>query len=195
MQQSNVEHRAEATFDPAPGFGYNPWRYHAAGDLQGRQDLGLLAGKAGAALAPAGALTRNVAGLDPASIIVAGAFIGGASGLVIYLRRRLDYRKLQSAPRRPVRVSDAQLYGRYKALTAALEESGLQRKWHETPEEYARRAAQTTNEPAVERLGEIYLHTRFRDAVPAALVEEFNDLEPTALAAAHRLARAETANK
>nr|MBA3490762.1 hypothetical protein [Rubrobacteraceae bacterium] len=35
-------------------------------------------------------------------------------------------------------------------------------------------------------LGEIYLYARFRDAVPSTLVEEFNRLEPRALAAIER---------
>ncbi len=188
-----------STFDPTPGFDSTPWQYKAAGELQGNKAFSFLAGKAGAALAPAlkpaGTLVRGVAGLDPTSIIVVGLLIGGASGLVIYLRRRLDYRRLQSAPQRSVRVSDARLYGRYKTLTTALEKAGLERRWHETPEEYSRRAAETTDEPAVERLGEIYLYARFRDAVPASLVDEFDDLEPEGLAAARRLAKAETANR
>ena len=53
----------------------------------------------------------------------------------------------------------------------------------EPPEQYARRAAEELNEPAIARLGEIYFYARFRDAVPAALVEEFDRLEPQALAA------------
>ena len=52
-----------------------------------------------------------------------------------------------------------------------------------TPEQYARRAAEELNEPAIAHLGEIYFYARFRDAVPAALVEEFDRLEPQALAA------------
>jgi hypothetical protein len=38
----------------------------------------------------------------------------------------------------------------------------------------------------VARLGEIYLYARFRNAVPAGLVEEFDRLEPEALAAAEK---------
>jgi len=36
------------------------------------------------------------------------------------------------------------------------------------------------------RLGEIYLYARFRNAVPATLVEEFDRLEPQTLAAIER---------
>ena len=42
------------------------------------------------------------------------------------------------------------------------------------------------------RLGEIYLYARFRNAVPATLVEEFDRLEPQALAAIARLQEART---
>ena len=183
---------------PEPGSNPTPWQYLAAGNLKSEQAFDFLAGKAGAMLVPillAGVLVQGLAGLDATGIVFAGVLVGGASILVVYLRRRLDYRKLQSAPRRSVRVSDARLYDRHKTLTMTLRESGLERKWHETPEEYSRRASETTGEPAIERLGEIYLYTRFRDAVPASLVEEFDDLEPAALTAARKLARAETADR
>jgi hypothetical protein len=42
------------------------------------------------------------------------------------------------------------------------------------------------------RLEEIYLYVRFRDAVPATLVEEFDHLEPQILAATERLKAAQT---
>jgi hypothetical protein len=42
------------------------------------------------------------------------------------------------------------------------------------------------------RLGEIYLYARFRDAVPATLVEEFDRLEPQTFAAIERLKEAQT---
>jgi hypothetical protein len=42
-------------------------------------------------------------------------------------------------------------------------------------------------EPGMARLGEIYLHARFRDAVPLTLVEEFDRLEPAAFAAVEKL--------
>jgi hypothetical protein len=42
-------------------------------------------------------------------------------------------------------------------------------------------------EPALVRLGEIYLYARFRDAVPATLVEEFDRLEPEVLTAVERI--------
>ncbi len=44
---------------------------------------------------------------------------------------------------------------------------------------------------AIARLGEIYLHARFRDGVPTALLEEFDRLEPKAFAAVQRLEVAE----
>ena len=68
-----------------------------------------------------------------------------------------------------------------RAITTALEGTGIVREPHETPEEYARRASEKLDEPGMARLGEIYLHARFRDAVPATLVEEFDRLEPEAL--------------
>ena len=40
------------------------------------------------------------------------------------------------------------------------------------------------------RLGEIYLYARFRNAVPSTLVEEFDRLEPQTLAAIERFKEA-----
>ncbi len=82
------------------------------------------------------------------------------------------------------------MYSRYGALSAAFGEAGVVREGHETPEEYARRAAEVSGEPGVARLGEIYLYARFRNAVPVELVEEFDRLEPVALEAAERLREA-----
>jgi hypothetical protein len=93
---------------------------------------------------------------------------------------------------RPIKVSDARLYSRYKAITTALEEAGIAREPQETPEQYARRAAESLAEPRIERLGEIYLYARFRDAVPATLVDEFDRLEPQVLAAIQQLREAQT---
>jgi hypothetical protein len=45
------------------------------------------------------------------------------------------------------------------------------------------------------RLGEIYLYARFRDAVPATLVQEFDHLEPQALAAIERLKERQTVTR
>ena len=42
------------------------------------------------------------------------------------------------------------------------------------------------------RLGEIYLYARFRNAVPSTLVDEFDRLEPQALAALERSKEART---
>ena len=131
---------------------------------------------------------RGVAGLDPASIIVAGMLTGGAYLIFSYARKLLARRRRRPQQAgSPVRVSDARLYGRYRAITGALEGVGIARGPQETPERYARRAALRLDEPGMERLGEIYLYARFRDAVPAALVEEFDVLEPRVLAAIERL--------
>ena len=93
---------------------------------------------------------------------------------------------------RPIKVSDARLYSRYKKVTNALEEMGIVRETQETPEQYARRAARTLDEPGMARLGEIYLYARFRNAVPSPLVEEFDRLEPQTLAAIERLKETQT---
>ena len=45
------------------------------------------------------------------------------------------------------------------------------------------------------RLGEIYLYARFRDAVPATLVEEFDRLEPEVLSTIERLKEAEAVSR
>src|ERR687897_1534459 len=88
---------------------------------------------------------------------------------------------------RPIKVSDARLYSRYKKITTALEGIGIVREPQEPPEQYARRAAHELHEPGMNRLGEIYLYARFRNAVPSTLVEEFDRLEPQTLAAIERL--------
>lgn len=180
-----------STFDPTPGYDSTPWEYHAQSNMQGSKALGFVAGKAaeviGPVFKPAGSLIRGVASLDPASIIVAAFLLGGASLLVIYGRRHLAKKRRKPDPKRSVKVSDARLYSRYRALTSAFEEAGIVREEHETPEEYARRAAEELDEPGVARLGEIYLYARFRNAVPAEMVEEFDDLEPEALAAIKKL--------
>jgi protein-glutamine gamma-glutamyltransferase len=181
------------TFDPTPSFDSTPWQYKAAGNLQGGKAFTFLAKRLGEAAGPAagaaGKLMRGVARLDPASIIIVGLLVGGAYllfsyGRKLYVRHR---RKPQSV--RPIKVSDARLYSRYKRITTALEEIEIARTPQETPEQYARRAAETLDEPAIARLGEIYLYARFRDAVPAPLVEEFDRLEPQALAAIERVKR------
>ncbi len=51
------------------------------------------------------------------------------------------------------------------------------------------------SEPEMVRLGEIYLYARFRDSVPATLLEEFERLEPKALAAIERAREAHTARR
>ncbi len=176
-----------STFDPTPGFDSTPWQYEAAGNFQGSKAFGFLAGKAGEAFSPAlghaGSLMRGVASLDPASILVAGTIVGGAFLVVAYLRRYMIHRR-KTSRQKFVKVSDARLYARYREATAAFEKAGIVRRPHETPEEYARRAAEELGSPEVERMGAIYLYARFRDAVPGEMVEEFGRLEPEVLAAA-----------
>jgi transglutaminase-like putative cysteine protease len=183
-----------STFDPTPSFDSTPWQYYEAGNTQGSKVFGFLAKKTGATLSPAfgavGTLMRGVARFDPASIVVTGLLVAGVAATFVYSRRYITRRRQKPAIQRSVRVSDARLYSRYRAITAALESAGISRDDHETPEEYARRAAERLEEPGVARLGEIYLYARFRDAVPATLVEEFDSLEPRALAAARRLREA-----
>jgi protein-glutamine gamma-glutamyltransferase len=179
-----------STFDPTPSFDSTPWQYREASNLQGSRVFGFLAKRAGATLGPAlgaaGTLMRGVARLDPLSIIVVGALVGGACLAFVHARRHLVRRRRKPSMQRSIKVSDARLYSRYRAITAALEEAGIVRGPQETPEEFARRAAERSGEPALARLGEIYLYARFRDAVPATLVEEFDRLEPEALFAIER---------
>ena len=183
-----------STFDPTPGFDSTPWEYQQQNNLQGSKALGFVAGKAGEALGPvlkpAGSLIRGVASLDPTSIIVAGLLLGAAAVVAVYGRRFIAKKRRKPDLKRSVRVSDARLYSRYGAVSTAFGEAGVIREGHETPEEWARRAAEASGEPGVARLGEIYLHARFRDAVPRELVEEFDRLEPGALEAAEKLKEA-----
>jgi transglutaminase-like putative cysteine protease len=185
------------TFDPTPSFDSTPWQYRAAGNLQGGKAFGFLAKKLGEAAGPvagaAGTLMRGVARLDPASIIVVGMLVGGVYLVVFYARKLLVSRR-EPPSVRPIKVSDARLYSRYKAITNALEAAGIVRAPQETPEQYARRAAESLDEPGMRRLGEIYLYARFRDAVPAALVREFDHLEPRAIEAIERRREAQTVN-
>jgi hypothetical protein len=175
------------TFDPTPSFDSTPWQYEAAGNLQGGKAFGFLAKKlgrvAGPVAAATGTLMRGVARFDPVSILVLGALVAGAYLAFLYSRRLLRRRRGPLRVR-PIKVSDARLYSRYGKITNALEEAGITRDPHETPEQYARRAAASIDEPAMGRLGEIYLYARFRDAVPSTLVEEFDELEGAALRAA-----------
>src|SRR5215211_3101201 len=180
-----------STFDPTPSFDSTPWQYRAASNLQGGKAFGFLAKNAAETLGPAfgaaGNLMRGVASLDPLSILLAGALIGAAYLAFSYARRHLARRHRKPSPQRSVKVSDARLYSRYRSTVSALEDAGIVREPHETPEEYARRAAERLGDPGVARLGEIYLYARFRDAVPAILVEEFDRLEPEVLEAVARL--------
>ena len=179
-----------STFDPTPSFDSTPWQYRQAGNLQGGKVFGFMAKRLGEAAGPvaetAGTLVRGVARLDPASIIVVGLLVGGAYLAFFYTRKLIVYRNRKTVVVRPIKVSDARLYSRYNKVTGALEEIGIVRRPQETPEQYARRAASTLDDPGMARLGEIYLYARFRDAVPSTLVEEFNRLEPRALAAIER---------
>src|SRR5215218_5731916 len=187
-----------STFDPTPSFDSTPWQYREAENLQAAGVFEFLAKRTGGALGPvagaAATLMRGAASLDPASIIVVGLMVGGVYLAFVYARRRLSRRR-KPPVQGSIRVSDARLYSRYRAITTALEEAGVARWPQETPEEYARRAAERLGEPGMARLGEIYLYARFRDAVPAVLVEEFDRLEPAALAAIARLREPETARR
>jgi transglutaminase-like putative cysteine protease len=187
-----------SAFDPTPSFDSTPWQYKAADNLQGAKVFGFLVKRTGEVLGPAagalGTLMRGVASLDPASILIAGMLVGGMYLVFVYSRRHLSHRRgppVQGS----VKVSDARLYSRYRTITTTLEEAGVARRPQETPEEYARRAAKRLGEPGMARLGEIYLYARFRDTVPAVLAEEFDRLEPTALAAIERLQEPETARR
>jgi transglutaminase-like putative cysteine protease len=180
-----------STFDPTPSFDSTPWQYRQTSNLQGSQAFGFLAKGAGETLGPAlgavGTLMRGVASLDPLSIIVVGALVAGTYLVFIHARRHLARRRRKPSVQRSIKVSDARLYSRYRAITGALEEAGIVREPQETPEEYARGAAERLGEPALARLGEIYLYARFRDAVPVTLVEEFDRLEPEVFLAIDRL--------
>jgi transglutaminase-like putative cysteine protease len=188
-----------STFDPTPSFNSTPWQYRAAGNLQGGKVFGFLAKRAGEVLGPAaataGTLVRGVASLDPASIIALGMLVGGTYLVLFYARKTLVQRRRKPAVGRLIKVSDARLYSRYRMITDALEEAGIVRDPQETPEQYARRAAHRLDEPGMNRLGEIYLYARFRDAVPAALAEEFDLLEPGALVAIERLRTTQSVNR
>src|SRR5918997_141930 len=179
-----------STFDPTPSFDSTPWQYRAADNLQGGKVFGFMAKRLGEAAGPvattAGTLMRGVARLDPASIIIVGLLGGGAYLVFFYTRKFVAYRSRETVVVRPIKVSDARLYSRYKKVTTALEDIGIVREPQETPEQYARRAARTLSEPGMARLGEIYLYARFRDAVPATPVQEFDRLEPQTLAAIER---------
>jgi protein-glutamine gamma-glutamyltransferase len=183
-----------STFDPTPSFDSTPWHYREASKLQGGKAFGFLAQRTGEALAPAlgaaGTLMRGVASLDPVSILIVGALVSLAYPVFVYARRLLIRRRRKPSMLRSVKVSDARLYSRYRAITTGLEGVGVAREPQETPEEYARRAAERLDEPGMARLGEIYLYARFRDAVPAALVEEFDHLEPAVFKAIEQLKEA-----
>src|SRR5215204_3158510 len=185
-----------STFDPTPSFDSTPWQYRQAGNLQGGKVFGFMAKRLGEAAGPvagaAGTLVRGVARLDPASIIIVGLLVGGTYLAFFYTRKLLIYRNRKTVMVRPIKVSDARLYSRYKKITTAIEEMGIVRESQETPEQYTRRAARALDEPGINRLGEIYLYARFRNAVPSTLVEEFDRLEPQTLAAIERLQETQT---
>ena len=89
---------------------------------------------------------------------------------VVYATRRISSH--EPGTHLPVSVWDARIYSCHK--------------------EHARRAAATIGEPGTARLGEIYPQARFRDAVPAALAEEFDQPELEVLAAGNRFQRSTT---
>ena len=191
-----VTRQGWSTFDSTPSFDSTPWQYRAADNLQGGKVFGYMAKWLGEAAGPvakaAGTLMRGVARLDPASIIIVGLLVGGANLVFFYTRKFIAYRSRETLVVRPIKVSDARLYSRYKRITTALEEIGIVREPHETPKQYARRAAHELDEPGMTQLGEIYLYARFRNAVPSSLVEEFDRLEPQTLAAIEQLKDAQT---
>jgi Transglutaminase-like superfamily len=125
------------TFDPTPSFDSTPWQYKAAGNLQAGKTFAFLAKKLGEAAGPvagaAGTLMRGVARLDPASIIILGPLVGGTYLLISHARKH--YIRSRRWPRsvRPIRVSDARLYSRYKQITTALEEAEIVRSPQEAP--------------------------------------------------------------
>src|SRR3712207_5895357 len=139
-----------STFDPTPGFDSTPWQYREASNPQGGQAFGFLAKRTGEALAPAlgaaGGLMRGVARLDPLSIILAGALVGGASLVFGHPRKHLARRRRKPSTQRSIKVSDARLYSRYRAITGALEEAGIARYPQETPGGDARRTAERVGE-------------------------------------------------
>ena len=110
---------------------------------------------------------RGVARLDPASIIIVGLLVGGVYLAFFYTRKFVAHRKPQTVygpsdqglRRPPVQ--------QYKKVTTALEEIGIVRESQETPEHTPAGRARTPGRPGMNRLGEIYLYARFRDAVPA----------------------------
>ncbi len=119
---------------------------------------------------------------------------GTISGLYLaffYARRLLACRRRKD---RWVALSES----RTPVSTAATGRSrtpwgvGIAREPQGAPEQYARRAAHGPDGPGMERLGEIYLYARFRDAVPAALAQGFDVLEPRVLAAIERLEATQT---
>src|SRR5215210_3127318 len=117
-----------STFDPTPSFDSTPWQYRAADNLQGGKVFGFIAKRLGEAAGPvaatAGTLVRGVARLDPASIIVVGLLVGGAYLAFFYTRKFVAHRNRKTVMVRPIKVSDARLYSRYKKVTGALEEIG-----------------------------------------------------------------------
>ena len=147
------------------------------------------------ALSGAGTVVRGVARVEPASILLTGALVGARVLAAAYSRRYLARGRRKPDAQESVRVSDARLYSRYRVVTTALEGGGVVREPQETPEEYARRAAEEVGEPGMAWLGEIYLYARFRHSVPAALVEEFDRLQPIALAGVERLREAQMSGR
>jgi len=97
--------------------------------------------------------------------------VGEAPLLYVYGRRYVA-RKRRKPDIQGFKVLDTRLYSRYKGFIAAYGEAGVVRDEHETPEEYARKAAEELGEPRVARLGDIYLYARFRNAIPAERLKD-----------------------
>jgi hypothetical protein len=77
---------------------------------------------------------RGVARHDPASIIVVGLLVGGSYLVFFYTRKFIAYRSRKTMVVRPIKVSDARLYSRYKQRTTALEEIGIVCESQEAPQ-------------------------------------------------------------
>ena len=80
------------------------------------------------------------------------------------VRRQKALQAEPAARRRSVKVSSTRLYGLYKGSPATFEETV--REEHEMPEKCARKEVEESEEPAVARLGEIYLYATYATPSP-----------------------------
>ena len=91
---------------------------------------------------------------------------------------------------RPIKVSDARLYSRYKKITTALEEIGIVREPPGNPRTVRPQGRRTLDEPAMSPAGRDLPLRPLPRRRPGTLVEEFDRLEPQALAAIERFKEA-----